>query len=71
MVTLVANDNWIEFTIRYVTDFKRRRSTKDLLFTRIMEEFDASGGKVTLASATFQLVEAPVFNVRMTADKSS
>lgn len=71
MVTLIANDNWIEFTIRYVTDFKRRRSTKDLLFTRVMEEFDATDGKVSLASATFQLVEAPVFNVRMTADKSS
>lgn len=65
-VTLIANDNWLEFTIRYVTDFKRRRSSKDILFTRIMEEFDATGGKVSLASATFHLVDAPVFNVRMT-----
>lgn len=71
MVTLIANDNWLEFTIRYVTDFKRRRSTKDALFTRIMEEFDSTDGKVSLASATFQLVEAPVLNVRMTADKCS
>lgn len=71
MVTLIANDNWLEFTIRYVTDFKRRRSTKDALFTRIMEKFDSTDGKVTLASATFQLVEAPVLNVRMTADKCS
>jgi len=71
MVTLIANDNWIEFTIRYVTDFKRRRSTKDLLFTRIMEEFDATDGKITFASATFHLVDAPVFNVRMTGDKCS
>ncbi len=69
-VTLVANDNWLEFTIRYVTDFKRRRHTKDVLFTRILEEFDASEGKVSLASATFQLVDAPVFNVRM-AEKIS
>jgi len=68
-VTLIANDNWLEFTIRYVTDYKRRRSTKDILFTRIMEEFDATGGRVSLASATFHLVDAPVFNVRMAADK--
>lgn len=68
-VTLIANDNWLEFTIRYVTDFKRRRSTKDILFTRIMEEFDATNGRVSLASATFHLVDAPVFNVRMAADK--
>lgn len=65
-VTLIANDNWMEFTVRYVTDFKMRRSTKDILFTRIMEEFDATNGKVSLASTTFHLVGAPVFNVRMT-----
>jgi len=68
-VTLIANDNWLEFTIRYVTDFKRRRSTKDILFTRIMEGFDATNGKVSLASATFHLVDAPVFNVRLTDQK--
>lgn len=68
-VTLIANDNWLEFTIRYVTDYKRRRATKDILFTRIMEEFDGTDGKVSLASATFHLVDAPVFNVRMTGDK--
>ncbi|MDU0459582.1 MAG: mechanosensitive ion channel [Geobacteraceae bacterium] len=68
-VTLIANDNWLEFTIRYITDFKRRRSTKDILYTRIMEEFDATNGKVALASATFHLVDAPVFNVRLTDQK--
>jgi small-conductance mechanosensitive channel len=65
IVTLIANDNWMEFTIRYVTDYKRRRTTKDILFTRILEEVDATGGKVSLASATFHLVEAPVFDVRV------
>jgi small-conductance mechanosensitive channel len=65
MVTLIATDNWLEFTIRYVTDFKTRRSAKDLLFTRILEEFDASAGKVSLASSTFHLVDAPVLNVRL------
>lgn len=65
MVTLIANDNWMEFTVRYVTDYKRRRSTKDILFTRVLEAFDATNGKVSLASATFHLVDAPVFNVRI------
>jgi small-conductance mechanosensitive channel len=68
VVTLIANDNWLEFTIRYVTDYKRRRSTKDILFTRIMEEFDATDGKVSLASTTFHLVDAPEFKVRMMAN---
>ncbi|MBL8997722.1 MAG: mechanosensitive ion channel family protein [Gemmatimonadetes bacterium] len=65
MVSMIANDNWIEFTVRYVTDFKFRRRTKDRLFTRILEEIDASNGRIAIASATFHLVEAPVFDVRM------
>lgn len=68
-VKLIANGNWLEFTIRYVTDFKRRCSTKDVLFTRIMEVFEATNGKVSMASATFHLVDAPVFNVRLADDK--
>lgn len=66
MVTLVANDNWVELTLRYVVDYKRRRTTKDLLFTRVLEEVDATEGKVALASATYHLVEAPVLDVRLT-----
>jgi small-conductance mechanosensitive channel len=65
MVTMIANDNWIEFTLRYVVDFKMRRRTKDRLFTRILEEIDASDGRIAIASATFHLVEAPPFEVRM------
>lgn len=65
LVTLIANDNWLEFTVRYVTDYKMRRSSKDILFTRIMEEFDATNGKVSIASATFHLVDAPEIKIRM------
>lgn len=64
MVTLIANDNWLEFTVRYIVDYKARRSTKDALFTRIVEAFDASGGKVAMASMTVQLVEWPALDVR-------
>lgn len=66
LVTLVANDNWIEFTVRYVVDFKARRMIKDRLFTQVLEAVDATGGRVHLASATFQLVEAPTIQVRLT-----
>lgn len=65
MVTLVANDNWIEFTARYVVDYTRRRATKDRLFTRLLDDIDATAGKVLLASATFELVDAPAVNVRL------
>ena len=64
-VTLIASDNWIEFTIRYVVDYKARRSTKDILFTRILEEIEKTQGKVSLASATFQIVGLPNLNVNL------
>jgi hypothetical protein len=64
MVTLVANDNWMEFTVRYVVDYKVRRTTKDALFRRILEEIERTEGKVALASATFELVGVPPITVR-------
>ena len=64
-VFLVANDNWMEFTLRYVVDYKKRRITKDQLFTRILEEVDLTNGRVALASATFHLVEAPEIKVQL------
>lgn len=67
VVTLIANDNWLEFTLRYVVDFKKRRITKDQLFTRILDEIDQTDGKVAMASMTVHLVETPVFDVRMKA----
>jgi small-conductance mechanosensitive channel len=65
MVFLVANDNWIEFTLRYVVDFKKRRGVKDLLFTHILDAIKQTEGKVSMASATFQLVDAPTFDVHL------
>lgn len=65
MVTLIANDNWMEYTMRYVVPYTQRRRTKDELFNRILDAVNASNGKLALASATFQLVEAPTVDVRL------
>lgn len=64
-VYLATNDNWMEFTLRYVVDYKMRRITKDRLFTRILEELEQTADAVTLASATFHLVEAPELKVKL------
>lgn len=63
-VTLVANDNWMEFTIRYIVDYRKRRMTKDLLFTAILDEVQQSGGKLAIASTTVHIVETPVIKVK-------
>ncbi|MBZ0201402.1 MAG: mechanosensitive ion channel family protein [Ignavibacteria bacterium] len=65
MVTLTANDNWVEFTLRYVVNFKKRRITKDNIFTIILKEFEKTEGKVGFASATFHLVEMPEIKVNL------
>ena len=40
--------SWVEFTLRYVVSYNERRTVKDLLFTRILEEFGKAGDRVQL-----------------------
>ncbi len=70
MVTVVANDNWVEYTVRYVVPYRARRLTKDALFRSILNGVSATAGKVSFASATFELVGAPKFDVRLDREVS-
>ncbi len=65
VVTVVANDNWMEYTLRYVVDYKSRRQTRDKLYEAVLDAFGDSDGKLQIASATFHLVEAPPIEIRM------
>lgn len=65
MVSLIANDNWVEYTLRYVVSYKKRRATKTELFTKILKMVEATNGEIKFASATFHLVEAPEFKVSL------
>ncbi len=69
LISLVTNDNWMEFTLRYVVDFKVRRSTKDKLFSKVLDEFEKTEGKVKFASTTLQLVDVPTINVNLESEK--
>jgi small-conductance mechanosensitive channel len=60
VVTLIANDNWLEFTLRYIVDYKKRRIIKDNLFEEIISKIERTDGKVAIASSTLQLVDLPV-----------
>ena len=64
-VFLIANDNWLEYTVRYLTDYQYRRATKDRLFERIMDEIDHSDGRVSIASGTYDIVGLPPLDVRV------
>jgi small-conductance mechanosensitive channel len=65
VVTMTANDNWIEYTVRYVVDFRKRRRTKDQIYERLLDEFDRSEGWVSIASTTVQLVDPPLLDIRL------
>jgi len=67
MISLIANDNWVEYTLRYVVSYKKRRATKTELFTKILNVVEATNGEIKFASATFQLVGAPDFNVKVSS----
>jgi small-conductance mechanosensitive channel len=65
IVLVTANDNWVEFALRYTVDYRRRRATKDQLFMRILDEIENTSAKVQIASTTVHLVEAPELDVRL------
>jgi len=64
-VTLIANQNWIEFTLRYVVDYKQRRATKDRLFTRVLEEIDQTHDRVGIAAATLNIEKLAPLEIRL------
>lgn len=70
-VTLAVTDNWIDFTARYVVDYRKRRWTKDRLFTRMLEEIDKSANRIRLASATFEIANLPRLDVSFAQGKGA
>lgn len=59
MVTMAFDQNWITFTLRYVVDYKKRRSTKDLIYTRVLDAIRHSEGKVAVASSAMEITAFP------------
>ena len=65
ILQFVLNDNWVEFTLRYVVDYKKRGTTKHKLFNEIYQGVMDSEGKVSFASATFEMVGMPELKVKL------
>ena len=62
-LTIKLTDNWVEFNLRYVVDYKKRRITKNQLYKDIQGAIDSTNGKVAMASETFEIVNAPDLKV--------
>lgn len=65
-LAITMTDNWIQFNLRYIVDYKKRRSTKDLLNDSIRQEIESTNGKVTLASSTIEIIKIPEVQVDIT-----
>lgn len=64
-IAMELTDNWIALNLRYITDYKLRRSTKHELFKNIEHSINLTKGKVKLASTTLQLLKIPEIDVRV------
>lgn len=62
-LAITMNDNWIQFNLRYIVDYKKRRFTKHLLNELIGKEIEKTNGKVLLASTTIEIVRIPNLSV--------
>ena len=65
VVFLVANDNWMEFSLRYLVHFQRRRATKSELFERVLTRIDANADRIAIASGTYDIVGLPELGMRV------
>lgn len=63
-LAIKMTDNWIEFNLRYIVDYKKRRITKHILNELIGKEIEKTNGKVMLGSTTFEIVKIPDINVK-------
>lgn len=54
MITLKFDQNWITFTLRYIVDFKKRRSTKDIIYGRLLEEI-SKHDDIMIATSTLEI----------------
>lgn len=62
-LAITLTDNWVQFNLRYIVDYKKRRNTKNLLNQEIGKRIQETNGKVTLASTTFEIVRIPSLNM--------
>lgn len=68
-LAITMTDNWMQFNLRYIVDYKKRRYTKHLLSELIGQEIEKTKGKVILASATMEIIKIPTLNIEQKENK--
>lgn len=68
-VFLLATDNWLEYSVRYLVDYQQRRSVKSALCEAIVAAFEQHSDKVGIASGTYDIVGLPTLKVDLVSDR--
>ncbi len=55
IVSITFNENWVNFTLRYVTHYRRRRIMLDAISVKVLTDVKKSGGKVRIGVASMEL----------------
>ena len=59
MVSLQTKDSWVEFTLRYVVTYNKRRTMKNNLYSDILMQIEATEGDVGFSNNNIYIKEAP------------
>lgn len=65
-LALTLTDNWIQFNLRYIVDYKKRRHTKHALQEQIQQAILETNGLITIASTTLEVIKMPTTNIHVT-----
>ena len=64
MVSIVINDHNVEFTLRYIVEYKKRRTTKTELFTQILKKVEATKDVYFTSSTSIVFKNTPEFQIK-------
>ena len=70
-LAITLTDNWIQFNLRYIVDYKKRRLTKHTLQEQIQQAIMETDGLVLLASTTFEIIKMPTTNIQVTTPQDN
>ncbi len=65
MISLIMKENWVEYTLRYVVDYKQRRVTKDKICVKILQAMEQSGDQIRLGATSFEVASVPALDIKM------
>lgn len=63
MVSMKMDENRVEFALRYVVAYKKRRITKNTICVNLLKAIEASEGRIQLGAPSFELSSVPTLDV--------